>query len=62
MIHLIEEPATPQQVAEMLEMLGSYIELAVDVERGVLAGGGALHADCEGELLETGSRQEDMGR
>ncbi len=44
----------------MLETLGTYIKLAVDIRRGVLAGGGALHADCEAVLLEDGSRQEDV--
>lgn len=39
----------------MLEALGIYIKLAVDVERKVLAGGGELHADCELILLEDGS-------
>ncbi len=42
----------------MLETLGSYIKLAVDIEREVVAGGGELHADCEQVLLEAGSRQE----
>lgn len=41
-----------------MEMLESYIKLAVDVDRGVLAGGGAMHADCEAVLLEDGSQQE----
>lgn len=36
------------------------MKLAVDLERGILAGGGALHADCEAALLEDGSRQEDV--
>jgi len=37
---------------------GTMIKLAIDVARGILAGGGALHADCEQALLEDGSRQE----
>lgn len=41
-------------------MLATYIKLAVDVRQGILAGGGAMHADCEAVLLETGSRQEDV--
>jgi hypothetical protein len=45
---------------EMLEILETYIKLAVDVERGILAGGGAMHADCEYVLLEDGSQQEDV--
>ena len=59
-IHLLYSSATKQQLAEMLEALGVYIKLAVDINRGILAGGGALHADCESVLLEDGSWQEDI--
>jgi len=44
----------------MLEALEVYVKLAVDIRRGVAAGGGALHVDCEALLLEDGSRQEDI--
>ena len=47
MIHIIRDRATKQQMGEMMEMLGTYVKLAVDIERRVLAGGGAMHADCE---------------
>lgn len=60
MIHLIREKATPEQTHQMLDALGTYVKLAVDVRRGILAGGGILHADCEAELLADGSRQEDI--
>lgn len=60
MIHIIERNATEQQVSEMRESLGSYIKLAVDIERGILAGGGDLHADCEAQLLASGGRQENI--
>ena len=60
MINIIRSHATSQQIAEMLEALSDYIKLAVDVRRGVLAGGGAMHADCESALLEDGSVQEDV--
>jgi hypothetical protein len=60
MIYLIRERATKDQIEEMLEILGSYIKLAVDIERGILAGGGELHSDCEAVLLEDGSRQADI--
>ena len=60
MIHLLRSQATKQQIDEMLEALGSYIKLAVDIQRGILAGGGALHADCEMLLIEDGSQQEDV--
>ena len=57
MIHIVGERATAQQIVEMLEALKTYIKLAVDVERRVLAGGGMLHADCEAVLLKDGSQQ-----
>ncbi len=56
-IYLLRERATPQQVAEMLEALEAFIKLAVDIERGVAAGGGGMHADGEAALLKDGSRQ-----
>jgi len=58
MILIIRERATEQQLQDMMEILETYIKLAVDVERGILAGGGAMHADCEAVLLEAGSQQE----
>jgi len=57
-IHIIREKVTPEQIKDMLQMLESYIKLAVDIERGILAGGGAMHADCESVLLDDGSQQE----
>jgi hypothetical protein len=60
MIHLLHSRATKKQIDEMLETLGVYIKLAVDIKRGILAGGGALHADCEAVLLEEGSQQDDI--
>jgi len=60
MIHLLCEKATSAQMADMLDELGLYVKLAVDIERGIAAGGGAMHADCEAVLLEAGSRQDDI--
>jgi len=59
-IHIIREPAKEKKILEMLEELETYIKLAVDIERNILAGGGEYHADCEEVLLEDGSRQEDV--
>lgn len=59
-IHIIRQRATEKEIREMLEELTTYIKLAVDVEREVLAGGGEYHADCEELLLEDGSRQENI--
>lgn len=60
MIYIIRERAIPQQMQEMLQDLGTYIKLAVDIEREILAGGGTLHADCEAALLEDGSKQANI--
>ena len=59
-IHIVRQRATEKEINEMLEGLETYIKLAVDVERNILAGGGEYHADCEEVLLEDGSRQEDI--
>ena len=60
MIHIVRDRATPDQTAAMLDTLGAYVKLAVDVRRGILAGGGEMHADCESSLLDDGSRQADV--
>jgi hypothetical protein len=36
------------------------VKYVVDVERGVVAVGGELHADAEACLIEDGSRQQDL--
>ena len=59
-VHIIRHPTTLAVMSEMLQSLNSYVKLAVDVRREVLAGGGELHADCEQVLLKDGSRQEDI--
>lgn len=58
---IIRQPATPAQIAQMSEAFDeSFIKLAVDVDREILAGGGELHADCETALLEDGSQQQHV--
>jgi hypothetical protein len=59
-IHIIYDRATPEQINQMLEELGIYIKLAVDIEKLILAGGGAAHYDCEQVLLEEGSLQSNV--
>jgi vacuolar-type H+-ATPase subunit B/Vma2 len=59
-IHLIRSRASRQQVVEMQEALETYVKLAVDIRREVLAGGGIMPAYCEAALLQDGSRQEDV--
>jgi hypothetical protein len=59
-IHIMRQRAKQKEILEMLEELETYVKMAVDVERNILAGGGEYHADCEEALLEDGSRQEDI--
>ena len=59
-IYLIKTKADNRQISDMLVTLKTYIKLAVDVERKILAGGGELHADCEALLIDDGSRQENI--
>jgi len=40
--------------------LGDMIKAVVDIERGVMAIGGEMHADEEAVLLDDGSRQVDL--
>ncbi len=57
---MIRARATLEQVELMLQNLRVYIKVAVDIEKGILAGGGQKHAFCEAALLEDGSRQRDI--
>ncbi len=59
-IHLIRKKASRQEIEDMLKFLETYIKVAVDVKRSMLAGGGIMHADCEAMLLEDGSHQRDI--
>jgi hypothetical protein len=60
MIFVIRNKASSKQITEMMETLGSYIKLAVDVHLGILAGGGTLYADCESILLKEGCTQANI--
>ncbi len=60
MILLLDSLSTTEQLEQMLEALEIYIKLAVDVELEVIAGGGALHSDCEAKLLDYGSEQSHI--
>ena len=57
---IIQKRATKKQIKKMVEQFEGYIKLVVDVEKGILAGGGDRHFDEEKALLEDGSRQEDL--
>jgi hypothetical protein len=60
MIHLLEQKPSPEQLCQMLQAHGSFIKLAIDIEREILAGGGEFHADCEAVLIEDGSARAQV--
>ncbi len=60
MLLVIRKKAQPSQIKKMAEDYGGYIKLVVDVEQGILAGGGERHVDGEQKLLKEGSKQGDL--
>lgn len=60
MIHLLREKPNAQPMQEMLQEYGSMVKIVVDIRRKVLAGGGEMHSDCEADLLDDGSEQDDL--
>lgn len=59
-ILIITENADPEQISLMSLEYESMIKIVVDVRKKILAGGGEMHADCETELLDSGSEQDDL--
>lgn len=54
------QPITKEELREMAkQMFGTFVKAVVDVEQGIMAVGGQLHADEEVVLMEQlGSRRE----
>ncbi len=60
-IEIVREPIPLARVRELAEELfGDMVKAVVDVERGMMAIGGELHADGEALLLDDGGRQADL--
>ena len=58
---ILHNQITRKELAEMAAgQFGEWIKAVVDIERGMVAIGGELHADIEAILLAAGSRQEDV--
>lgn len=60
MVLIITAKATDEQTKKMSYEYGNYIKVVVDIEKGILAGGGAMHYDEEKVLLEYGCKQENL--
>jgi hypothetical protein len=60
-IELISAPITRPRLKEIAEKrFGDMVKGVVDIEKGIMALGGELHADEEAFLLEKGSQQKDL--
>lgn len=58
---LLESRIDPQELARVVAAhFEDMVKYVVDVERGLVAVGGEMHADAEQVLLEAGSRQADL--
>lgn len=58
-IKIIREPITNEELKRIAEgRFGNFVKAVVDVERGVMAIGGEMHADEEVLLSEDGSKRE----
>jgi hypothetical protein len=60
-IAVLREPIDRDRLRELVDRwFGDMVKYVVDVERGVIAIGGELHADAEAVLLADGSQPTDL--
>lgn len=60
-IKIVTRIITKKELAEMASnQFGDWIKAVVDIEKGIMAVGGDLHADEEAVLLDDGSEQKNL--
>jgi hypothetical protein len=60
-IRIVREIVPKAELAAIAEtQFGDFVKAVVDVDQGIMAIGGELHADEEAVLLDHGSRQENL--
>lgn len=60
-IRIVRDRVSMRDLAAIAEtQFGDFVKAVVDVEQGIMAIGGDLHADEEGMLLDQGSRQINL--
>ena len=57
---LLERRIEAAELRRLVERFEEMVKYVADVERGIVAIGGEMHADAEAVLLEAGSRQADL--
>ena len=59
-LRIIDTVIVRSDLTALAPELGDMVKAVVDIERGVMAIGGEMHADEEAALLDDGSRQADL--
>lgn len=60
-LRIVEQAITKIELKDLAkERFGDMVKAVVDLERGIMAIGGELHADEEALLLGVGSKQENL--
>jgi hypothetical protein len=60
-ILIVRGPVTLDELRSLAQaQFGEMVKAVVDVQQGIMAIGGELHADEEAVLLDEGSRQSDL--
>lgn len=60
-IQIVKNPITREDITKIArETLGDFAKVVVDIEQGIMAIGGYMHADAEALLLQNGSQQENV--
>ena len=60
-MQIVSAPVLLDELRRMAgHQFGDFVKAVVDVQRGVMAIGGELHADEEALLLQDGARQTDL--
>lgn len=61
MIKIITSPINQQEFEELsLEIGGFFVKVVIDLEKRILAAGAKMHFDEEQELLQLGSKQQNL--
>ena len=60
-IEIIDAPITRNRLRDIAAgQFGDFVKAVVDVDRGLMAIGGDLHADEEAKLIDAGSDQRNL--
>ncbi|MFH2104720.1 MAG: DUF5674 family protein [Parcubacteria group bacterium] len=57
---IIKEKILPEKLKDHADIFGDMVKVVVDIDQGIMAMGGEMHADSEAILLTAGSQQENL--